>query len=420
MTATQIPAKLAPLLQPRRLKIIRGGRGSGKSHTIAALKVEDGWQRPVRWLFTREVQRSIKDSVHRLLCDKIKAGGLDKHYVITDNEIRGRNGTLFLFRGLRGETMDSIKSLEGLDGTWIEEAQSVSQRSLDLLIPTIRKTGSEIWASYNPELETDPIHTMAELALSTRDPDAMVIGINLLDNPWATPELLAMRSKAYTTDPVKAAWIWGGGCRPVAEGAIYEREITALEGAGRLGNVPYDPSSDSVVAFDLGIGDHTSIIVGQFVQKEIHAVDAYENQGVALSHYIDWLKRSPYRCDTIILPHDGRSKTLQTGKSVEDQLKLAFPTSRIVVLERLDVEFGINNAREKFPNLWIDKTNGKLLVQALKKYRREFNDDTGHFEKPLHDGYSDMADAFRYLMLAPDPRPQVSIPDLSHFLPPPG
>lgn len=395
-----IPAKMRPFLLRARYKFARGGRGGAKSHTIARLLLLRGWEKPIRWLCAREVQKSIRDSSWRLLGDTITVLGLEGFYRVTDTEIRGANGTLFIFQGLSNETADTIKSLEGMDGVWIEEAHSITQRSLDILIPTIRKEGSEIWFSYNPDLETDPVHLMAEKAVETQAADSVVVDINLLDNPWAPRVLIEERRKAYLEDPVKAAWIWGGKCRPVAEGAIYEREIVEIERSGRIANVPYEPAADCMAVFDLGIGDHTSIVLRQDVQNEIHIVEAYENQGVDSSHYIDWLKRCGCRIDEIVLPHDGAARSKDTGRTMKQVYEAAFPGIPVTVLPRTTVEVRIDNARNLFKRLWIDRTRCKLLIHALRKYRRRFDDDSGRFEEPLHDGYSDMADAFGYSLEA--------------------
>lgn len=400
----QVPAKLAPLAtQQKRYKLVKGGRGGGKSWGVVALLVEMGWQKPLRILCTREVQLSIRDSVMRLISDQIKRAGLQGFYRVLETEIRGINGTLFLFRGLSDQTADSIKSFEGIDICWVEEAQAISQRSLDILLPTIRKPGSEVWFTMNPELETDPVYN--DFAARERD-DTIVITMGVQDNPWASKELMDQREKAYAMDPKKADWIWGGNCRPIAEGAIYEREMRAMLDAGRACSIPYDPAHDTILAMDLGIGDHTSLVLGQWIGHERRVLHAYESFGVPLSHYIDHLKRSEYRIDQIVLPHDGNSLSLQTGRTPRDLLETAFPRADIQVLPRTpDIEQDINHVRERFGSVWVDKSGASLLIEALKKYRRRKNDRTGLFEKPLHDTFSDMADAFRYWMQAEERRP---------------
>ena len=156
----EIPRKLEFLFRPARYKVAYGGRGSAKSWTFAQALLILGSKQKLRILCAREVQKSIKDSVHKLLSDQIKRLGLGSFYQILNTEIRGKNGTEILFSGLSDQTADSIKSFEGVDIAWVEEAQTVTKRSWDIFRPTIRKAGSEIWVSYNPELDTDATHVM--------------------------------------------------------------------------------------------------------------------------------------------------------------------------------------------------------------------------------------------------------------------
>jgi len=153
--AVSIPEPMGALYEPRRYKIMYGGRGGGKSHTVAQALLDMGARKPLRILCAREIQKSMRDSVHRLLKDYIVKLGLESFYEVLDTEIRGRNGTLILFTGLQSHTVDSIKSFEGVDLVWIEEAHAISKKSLDTLIPTIRKEGSEIWMTLNPDMDTD-------------------------------------------------------------------------------------------------------------------------------------------------------------------------------------------------------------------------------------------------------------------------
>ena len=146
-----LPEKLEPLYQPRRYKVMHGGRGGGESHGVAQVLLDIGARTPLRILCAREIQKSMRDSVHRLLKDYIIKLGLESFYEVLDNEIRGLNGSLFLFSGLQSHTVDSIKSFEGVDIVWVEEAHGVSKKSWDVLTPTIRKAGSEIWLTLNPD-----------------------------------------------------------------------------------------------------------------------------------------------------------------------------------------------------------------------------------------------------------------------------
>lgn len=202
-----------------RYRAAFGGRGSGKSHAFAQALVLQAAQKPLRILCAREIQRSIKDSVKRLLDDKIAASGLSGFYQSTDTEIRGANGSLFVFAGLRTNP-DSIKSLEGLDRAWIEEAATVSQNSLNILIPTLRKPGSEIWMTWNPRLPNDPVETL--LRGSETPPNAIVKRVNWDDNPWFPDVLRDEMLWDRRRDPDKYAHIWLGEHQKNSEARVFK------------------------------------------------------------------------------------------------------------------------------------------------------------------------------------------------------
>lgn len=182
MTETSLP-NWAEVLFDEKLTFIaiKGGRGSAKSHSVAEALIIRAASKPLRILCTREIQKSIKASVKQLLNDKIKKVALEGFYTITDTEIRGKNGSLFLFSGLRTNP-ESIKSMEGIDICWVEEAHTVSQKSLDDLIPTIRKDGSQIIFTWNPNLATDPVDSM--FSRDKLPPDSKLIHVNYNENPW--------------------------------------------------------------------------------------------------------------------------------------------------------------------------------------------------------------------------------------------
>ena len=215
------PHKLAFLGEPHRYKIAYGGRGSGKSWGFARALIAMAMQKPLRILCAREVQRSIKQSVHQLLSDQIQVMGFGEYFEVLENEIRCVSGSRFSFTGLANNTVESIKSFEGVDICWVEESQTVSKRSWDILIPTIRKPGSEIWVTFNPDLDSDD--TYKRFVIDTPE-DAAVVKINWSDNPWF-PEVLnkeRLHSKATSDDYDN---IWEGDCKSAVDGAIYANEI---------------------------------------------------------------------------------------------------------------------------------------------------------------------------------------------------
>lgn len=220
MPAVRLPDVFAPLFQPARYKGAYGGRGSAKSHSIATALVIGAAMEPLRIGCFREIQKSIRDSVKRLLDDKIAACGLTGFYTSTDTEIRGANGSLFVFAGLRSNA-DSIKSLEGLDRAWVEEANTVSQASLDILIPTVRKPGSELVFSWNPRYPTDPVDAMFR-GQAGPPPNSIVIRANYSDNPWFPAELEAERQWDLRRDPDKHAHIWGGEYLRNSEARVFK------------------------------------------------------------------------------------------------------------------------------------------------------------------------------------------------------
>lgn len=216
----ETPAVFEPFLYPHRTKGAHGGRGSGKSHFFAELLVERCILNPgTRWACIREVQRSLDQSVKRLLEDKIESLGVGHLFNIKAYDIETPGGGLIIFQGMQNHTADSIKSLEGFDGAWVEEAQSLSQRSLDLLRPTIRKDGSELWFSWNPEKPTDPID--AFLRCDNPPPDSMVIEVNYQDNPWFPEVLKAEMEYDRRRDVDKFSHVWLGGYQKNSESRVF-------------------------------------------------------------------------------------------------------------------------------------------------------------------------------------------------------
>ncbi len=193
---------------PIRYRAAYGGRGSGKSHAFAAALVIKARQRPIRVLCAREIQKSIKDSVKRLLDDKIREMGFGAYFRSTDTEIKGTNGSHFVFAGLRSN-VESIKSLEGIDIAWVEEATTVSQSSLTNLSPTIRKDGSEIWFTWNPRHESDPVDSMFRLP-SGAPPRSIVRRVNWDLNPFFPDVLREDMEWDASRDPDKYRHIWLG------------------------------------------------------------------------------------------------------------------------------------------------------------------------------------------------------------------
>lgn len=391
----QMPDWAAGLFEPARYKVAHGGRGSSKSWTFARALLIQALAKPMRVLCTREVQESIKDSVHRLLQDQIQSLGLGSQYEVTQTELRGRNGSLFIFSGLATQSVESIKSYEGVDVVWCEEAQSISKRSWDVLLPTIRKPGSEVWITLNPHLETDETYTRF---VSSPPGNSWVRRVNWRDNPWFPDVLDAERLETQRRDPDNYGNIWEGEPLRVAEGAIYSREVEAMYAAGRVRPVPHDPILKVHTVWDLGWNDAMAIGLFQRSASALSCIGYIEDT----HHTVDWYvreleKNKDYRWGRDFIPHDGRSRDHNSGKSTEDILQSM--GRRPVVLPPLSVEEGIKAARMTFPRLYVDDTKGARLLECLKRYRRIVS-KLGEPMAPLHDNYSHGADMLRYAALS--------------------
>ena len=383
-----------------RFRVLHGGRDGAKSHSIARMLLIRGRAKPERILCTREIQKSIAESVHQLLKDLISEMGLQDFYEVQQHYIRGANGTQIAFHGLSGLTALSIKSFEGTTICWVEEAQTISKRSWDLLEPTIRSPGSEIWVSFNPDMDTDETYKR----FVTNPPvDALVTQINWDDNPWRSQVLDAAREKMQREAPEDYAHIYGGACRPAVEGAIYYKEVAALR-AGRLTNVPYDPMLKVHVVVDLGFNDFMALILVQRLASEIRVIRYIEDRMRDIPSYSQELKDLKLNFGRIYLPHDGKAKTLISannphGSSAEKQFqKLGW---RVEIVDNLEVEQGIRKTREVFPRVIVDRSNAVELVNRLGRYRRRVNSE-GQASTPMHDDQSHGSDGFRYLAIVAD------------------
>lgn len=400
-TLAKFPAKLKFLFEPSRYKVARGGRGSGKSWGFARALLIRGAKETTRVLCTREVQKSIQQSVHQLLKDQIEALNLGAFYEVLSTEIRGKNGSQFFFGGLSDQTAESLKSFEGVDVCWVEEAQAVSKRSWDILIPTIRKEKSEIWVTYNPVLDSDETHVRFTLK---PPPDCVNVELNYADNPYFPVVLEAERKHAKASMRAEEyAHIWEGKCKPAVDGAIYFNQLS--QAGNRIGNCPHDPLLKTHAIWDLGFNDSMSIILAQRLASEIRIVHYIEGTQRTLADYSAELKAlrlegQPINWGNHFLPHDGFAKRHQTGKT--DATVLEGLGWSVVKTPQTDVESGINRAREIFGRVYFNKTGSERLIECLKRYRRHINQATNEPGAPVHDEYSHGADAFRYLALVAD------------------
>lgn len=392
-----LPEKAGFLFAPKRYKVLYGGRGSGKSHSVARALLVQGYATKLRILCAREIQKSIKASVHQLLRDTITALNLDSFYQVLDTEIRGANGTQFLFSGLADHTVDSIKSFEGISICWIEEAQTVSKKSLDILIPTIRKEGSEIWLSFNPELDTDIVY---QRFVATPREDTIAVAMNWRDNPWFPDVLDEERKQCQRNAPDDYDTIWEGKCRPTVQGAIYAHEVRSISEQNRFRPVPYDPALQVHTVWDLGWADSMTISFVQRVTSEIRIIDYIEDSYRTLEDYVKDIKTRNWNWGLDWIPHDGRARDFRSGKSTEELLRTMGRNPAII--PNIGIEEGIKQARLVLPRVWMDSEKCGQLFEHLKRYRRQINQSTGMPGGPLHDEHSHGSDNIRYLSVIAD------------------
>jgi phage terminase large subunit len=274
----------------------------------------------------------------------------------------------------------------------VEEAQAVTKKSWDVLVPTIRKEGSEIWLSFNPELDTDETY---QRFIVHPPADSFVVNIGWRDNPWFPETLRKEKDALEARDKEAYENVWEGKPRTVVEGAIYRTEVVELYEQRRARNVPYDPMLKVHAVWDLGWNDQTSIILVQRKLSEVGIIDYIEDSHRTLADYAAELRNKPYNWGADWLPHDGEAKDYKTGRSAQEILQQLGRKVRIV--PKLDVESGIKAARLMFPRCYFDAERCRRLLDCLKRYRRAINQNTNEPVAPLHDEHSHGADAFRYL-----------------------
>lgn len=360
-----------PLLEPSRYKGAHGGRGSGKSHFFAEALVEKCLIEPTRFACIREVQLSLKQSVKRLIEDKIHSHKVGKYFDVLDTEIRSPNGGLIIFQGMQNHTADSIKSLEGFDGAWVEEAQSLSQRSLRLLRPTIRKPRSELWFSWNPENENDPVDEL--LRGSRRITTANVVEANWSDNPWFPAELEDERQLDLQRDPDSYDHIWEGGYLTISEAVIFKNRVS-IEAFG-------EPPEKTRIFFggDWGFANDPTALVRFWIKDDCLFIshEAF-GHGVEIDETPELFDSVPGSRDWPIRADSARPETIsymrrqgfQIGAaekwpgSVEDGIAHMKGFKRIVVHERC-----VHIAKEfRLYSYKVDKKTGDVLPIIVDKF----------------------------------------------------
>lgn len=389
----QFPKPLECLFRPKRYKVLYGGRGAGRSWNVARALLLIGTKRPIRVLCARELQKSIDDSVHRLLSDQILLLGLSSFYRIEKKKIYGLNGTEFGFEGIRHNATE-IKSYEGADYCWVEEAVKVSKSSWGILIPTIRKANSEIWMTFNPELDTDYSYTRF---VKDAPENSFVIKMTWRDNPWF-PEVLRIEMESdRKRDYDHYLNVWEGNCLQMLEGTVYAKELRKAQDDGRICEVPWEHEIPVDTWWDLGRADGTGIWFGQQVAMQYRLLAYYEAVGEDINHFLRECQSRAYTYGTFWLPHDAKAKQLGSKRTIEEVIRSNGWRTRIV--PKLSISDGHNAARLVFPNAWFDERECEAGLDALRHYRYKVHEGQ-YSDTPVHDWAMRGADAFRYFAVS--------------------
>ncbi len=396
------PIKLAsafrPLFEGGRYKIYWGGRGAAKSWNFALALLIIGRKRPVRVLCTRELQNSIKDSVLKLLEDRIKGlvesnpDAFEGFYEVLNNEIRGKNGTLFIFKGIK-HSVSEIKSTEGVDYCWVEEAENVSVHSWRQLIPTIRKDDSQIWVSFNPRRKQDATYQRFVVGNPV---DAVVRKVSWRDNPWFNKVLREEMENDKANDYEEYLHVWEGMFKSYADNAVYGKQLRDAREQGRILSIPIDPTAVVNTFWDLGKDDHTAIWFHQQVGPQNRFIDYYQNRLEDLGHYAKKVKNKDYLWGAHYLPHDVEQDILGMTENRKEQLENMGIKPIIVVPRVRHLNEGIEQTRRAFAGSWFDADRCEVGLDALANYERKYDEENDtHKETPIHNWASNGADAFR-------------------------
>lgn len=391
----EIPEVFADLFESKRYKVYYGGRGGAKSWGFADALLIKGVYDPLRILCARELQKSITDSVHKLLSDQIVTLGLEEFYEIQKTTIIGINGTEFLFNGLKHNARE-IKSTEGIDICWVEEAENVSDASWELLIPTVRKENSEIWISFNTKQPSDATY---KRFIFEADDDSIIKKVSYRDNPFFPEVLEKERLKLKAKDIKAYEHVWEGEFDSRFSGAIYAKWLADLKDQGRICNrVKYDPGYPVSTLWDLGYGDTCSTWFFQEAPGEVLFIDYYENNGEGIGHYCQMLKDKPYKYYGHYVPWDARRKVMEAnGRSIIEQ---AWKDHGIKLSPIQETTHSNRHSalRKVLPNCWFNNETCALGIEAAMAYHFEYDENLQQFKKdPLHDWSSHASCALELL-----------------------
>lgn len=398
----ETPRWAIPLLDNARYKAAYGGRGSGKSHFFAEYIIENHiYDRNESTVCVREVQKSLDQSVKRLLESKIESLNAGIYFEVLDSKIKSKGGDgLITFQGMQNHTADTIKSLEGYQRAWVEEAQTLTQYSLDLLRPTIRKQNSELLFSWNPRYKTDAV----DMFFRKNPPDnARIVRVNWYDNPWFPDVLRKEMLDDFDRDADKAEHVWNGAYG-AAQGAILAKWVGRAERDKRIHNeVEYDYDGHTIeVSSDLGFRDTASF---WYWQRTLGGFRVLKYEGDTGLDAEDWIPRIHQsvlelgcrKAPVIWLPHDARAKTFQSKYTTIEKFAERFGANNVNIVpisKKLDQ---IEAARTIIEKCEFNKDLCEDGLDGLRAWEFSYNEENGVFSRePLHNWASHPSDAFCY------------------------
>lgn len=392
-----------PLLQPARYKGAWGGRGSGKSHFFGELLIEECLaEKGTLAVCIREVQKTLAQSSKRLIESKIRELDVGSEFKVFTDKIETPGDGIIIFQGMQDHTAESIKSLEGFRIADVEEAQTLSARSLTLLRPTIRAPGSQLWFRWNPRRKSDAVD---DFLRAKQPPGSIVVKANWRDNPFWSKELEDERKLDLKLYPERYDHIWEGDYAKAFEGAYYAKQLTQARVDRRIGHVAADPLLPIRAVFDLGgsgaRADAMAIWIVQWVGQEIRVLDYIEGIGQVLAYYVSELRARGYQKAICILPHDGVNENNITGKRYEDHLRDA--EFEVVVIPNQGkgaASMRIEAARRIFPKIWFNEETTEAGRDALGYYHERKDEVRNVGLGPDHDWSSHAADAFGLMCVA--------------------
>lgn len=374
----ETPRVFLPLLNPSRYKGAYGGRGSGKSHFFGEMLVERSIMQKTDAVCVREVQKSLDQSVKKLLEAKIQSLNAGSYFEVQDKKILAKNGGMIIFQGMQNHTADSIKSLEGYDIAWVEEAQSLSQRSLDLLRPTIRKPDSELWFSWNPSQETDPVDVL--LRGNDPPPNTVVIPVNYTDNPWFPSVLQDEMEYDRKRDPDKYAHIWLGEYQRNSEARVFKNwTIEEFE---------IDPTAVIRQGADWGFSvDPTVLVQSYIVGRKLYVPYEAYRVGCEIVDTPSLFMTVPESEKWPIVADSSRPET------ISHMQKNGFPKIMPAIKGAKSLEEGVEFLKS-FDIVVHPRC--KHLIDELTLYSYETDDLTGLVLPKLQDKDNHVIDALRY------------------------